>query len=111
MENETLQELHRDISRLVQLAHPNETSSFLAHVGVTSFIVALNDGDLEFEILKLEPQTLPDTVSHAIRLESLVESVRSRSHAAADKAGRRVQRQRSIIMGGPRIPKTGSGYG
>jgi len=28
MENETLQELHRDISRLVQLAHPNETSSF-----------------------------------------------------------------------------------
>jgi len=28
MENETLQELHTDISRLVQLAHPNETSSF-----------------------------------------------------------------------------------
>jgi len=41
MENETLQELHRDISRLVQLAHPDETSSFLAHIGVTSFIAAL----------------------------------------------------------------------
>jgi len=37
-ENETLQELHRDISRLVQLAHPRESSSFLAHVGVDSFI-------------------------------------------------------------------------
>ena len=97
MENETVQELHRDISRLVQLAHPNEGSSFLAHVGVNSFIAALDDSDLEFEILKLEPQTLPDAVSHAIRLESLAESVRARSQATADKAGGRVQRQRSIL--------------
>jgi len=96
--HETLQELHRDISRLVQLAHPNETSSFFfTHIGVTSFIAALNDSDLEFEILKLESQTLPDAVSHAIRLESLAESVRARSHAAVDKAGGRVQRQRSIL--------------
>jgi len=97
MENETLQELHRDIIRLVQLAHPNETSNFLAHIGVSSFIVALNDSGLEYEILKLEPQTLPDAASHAIRLESLVESVRVRSHAAADKAGGHVQRQCSIL--------------
>ena len=51
--NETLQDLHRDISHLVQLAHPGESSRFLAHVGIDSFIAALNDRDLEFEILKL----------------------------------------------------------
>ena len=56
MEGEPLQQLHSDISRLVQLAHPNEPSSFLAHVGVNAFIAALDDSDLEFEILKLEPQ-------------------------------------------------------
>jgi len=97
MENETLQELHRDISRLVQLAHSNETSSFLVHIGVTSFIAALNDSDLEFEVLKLEPKTLPDAASRAVHLESLAESVRARSHAAADKTGGLVQRQRSIL--------------
>ena len=64
---------------------------------VTSFIAAINDSNLEFEILKLEPQTLPNAASHAIRLESLAESVRAQSHAAADEAGGRVQRQRSIL--------------
>jgi len=76
-ENETLQELHRDISRLVQLAHPNEIGSFLVHVGKIAFLVALEDRELEYEILKLEPQTLHDAVSHAIRLKSLAESVRA----------------------------------
>jgi len=70
---------------------------FLAHVGVNAFIAALDDSDLEFEILKLEPQTLPDAVSHAIRLESLEESVRARPHTAADKASGCVSRQRSIL--------------
>ena len=97
MEGKPLQELHRDISRLVQLAHPTETGSFFAHIGVNAFIAALDDSDLEFEILKLEPQTLPDAVSHAIRLESLVESVRARPHSAADKAGGCIPRQRSIL--------------
>ena len=69
----------------------------MAHVGKTAFIAALEDSDLEFEILKLEPQTLHDAVSHAIRLESLAKSVRARSHAATDKAGGRVQRQCSIL--------------
>ena len=96
-ENETLQELHSDISQLVQLADPNEGSSFLAYVGVNSFIVALNDSNLEFEILKLEPQTLPDAVSHAVHLESLAEVVSARSRAAMDKVGGHVQRQCSIM--------------
>jgi len=89
--------LHRDISRLVQLAYPNETGSFLAHEGRNAFIAALEDSDLEYEVLKLESKTLHDAVDHAIRLESLAESVRARSHTAADKAGRRPQSQHSIL--------------
>ena len=96
-EGETLQELHSDISRLVQLAHPKEPNSLLATVGVNAFISALDDEDLEFEILKLEPQNLPDAVDHAIRLESLAESVRARPHSATDKANGRVSRQRHIL--------------
>ena len=98
MANETLQELNQDISRLVQLAHPAESSSFLVHVGVDSFITALNDRELEVEFLKLEPQTLPDAVSHAIRLESLAESVSARSHTNADQTSGRVQNHPRRIL-------------
>ena len=97
-ENVTLQDLHRDISRLVQLAHPRENSWFLVHVGVDSFIAALNNRDLEFDILKLEPQTLPDAVSHAIHLESLAESVSARSHTAADNTSGCVQNRQHTIF-------------
>jgi len=93
-ENETLQELHR---QLVQLAFPTETGSFLALEGRNAFLNALEDGDLEYEILKLEPKTLSDAVDHAIRLECLAESVRARSHAVTDKAGGRAHRQRNIL--------------
>jgi len=96
--DEPLQDLHRDISCLVQLAYPSEGSRFLVHVGVDSFIAALNDKDLEFEILKLEPKTLEDVLSHAIRLEAIAQSVSARSHTSADRAGGRVQnRPRNIF--------------
>ena len=49
---ETLQDLYRDISRLLQLAYPGANSSLLNHVGIDSFIAALNDRDLEYEVLK-----------------------------------------------------------
>ena len=38
---EPLQDLHQDISRLVQLAHPTESGSFLSHVGIRAFTRAL----------------------------------------------------------------------
>ena len=96
--DEPLQDLHRDISCLVKLAYPSEGSRFLVHVGVDSFIAALNDKDLEFEILKLEPKTLEDVLSHAIRLEAIAQSVSARSHTSADRAGGRVQnRPRNIL--------------
>jgi len=83
---EPLQDLHQDISRLVQLAHPTESGSFLSHVGIRAFTTALDNGDLEFEILKAEPKTLPDAVNEATCLESLAESVRTRARTAASEA-------------------------
>jgi len=59
--------------------------------------MVLDNGDLEFEILKVEPKTLPDAVNEAIRLESLAESVRARAHPAADQASSRIENTRHIL--------------
>jgi len=40
---------------------------------------------------------MSDAVDHAIRLESLAESVRSRSHGAMDKVGGHIPRQCNIL--------------
>jgi len=94
---EPLQDLHQDISRLVQLAHPTESGSFLSHVGIRAFTRALDNSDLEFEILKTEPKTLPDAVNETMRLESLAESVRARARTAASEASSRIGNARHIL--------------
>ena len=96
-ENESLQELHRDISRLVQLAFPDQPASYLALVGRHAFLNALDDGALEYEVLKLQPKTLSDAADFAIPLESLAESVRSKPRGAMDKVGGRMLRQCNIL--------------
>jgi len=74
-EGESLQDLYRDISRLIQLAHPGEGDKLVKYIGVESFINALDDRYLRLEILKLKPKDLEEAASHAIRLEALVDSV------------------------------------
>jgi len=51
-DNEQLQHLYRDISRLVSLAHPSDDAKLVDHVGKEAFICALNDGPLQLEVLK-----------------------------------------------------------
>jgi len=50
--NEPLQDLYRDISHVLQLAYPDEGGRFISRVGVDTFITALNDRQLEYEVLK-----------------------------------------------------------
>jgi len=88
-ENETLQDLYRDISRLIQLAHPGEGDKLVNHIGIESFINALNDHDLELEILKLKPADLEEAVSHAVRIEALTDSVNARSSSSSDQGSGR----------------------
>ena len=66
-----LQALYVDISRLTQLAHPGAGDSLANYVEVESFVNALNDRDLEYEIFKLKPTDLEEAVNHAVRLEAL----------------------------------------
>jgi len=88
---ETLQDLYRDISRLIQLAHPGEGDKLVKYVGIESFIAALNDRDLEYEVLKLKPADLEEAVSHAVRLWALTDSVDARTTVSGDQAGGRAQ--------------------
>jgi len=81
----------------VQFAFPDAPSNFLALEGRNAFLSVLDDGELELEVLKLQPTTLSDAVDHVIRLESLAESVRLRSLAATDRASGRAPRQRNIL--------------
>jgi len=96
-ENEPLQELHRDISRLVQLAFPDQPASYLALVGRHVFLNALDDGALEYEVQKLHLTTLAEAADYAIHLESLAESVRSKPRGTLDKVSGRLPRQRNIL--------------
>jgi len=92
-DGETLQDLYRDISRLIQLAHPGVGDKLVkyVYVGVESFVAALNYRDLECEVLKLEPADLEEAVSHAVRLEALMHSVNAGTAVSIERAGRRTQ--------------------
>ena len=86
-EGKTLQDLYRDISRLIQLAHPGEGDKLVKYVGVESFIAALNDRHLEYEVVKLKPADLKEAVSHAVRLEVLMYSVTAQTTGSGERAG------------------------
>jgi len=86
---ETLQDLYRDISRLIQLAHPSEGDKLVKYIGVESFVRALDDRYLRLEILKLRPADLEEAASHAIRLEALMDSVDGKTTDSSDQGGRR----------------------
>ena len=86
---ESLQDLYRDISRLIQLAHPGERDKLVKYIGVESFIRTLDDRYLRLEILKLKPANLEEAARHAIRLEALVDSVDDKTTDSSDQGGGR----------------------
>ena len=97
-ENEPLQDLCRDISRLIQLAYPGEGGRFVSLVGVDTFVTALNDRELAYEVLKLEPKTLEEPANHAMRLDALACSVDARTYVSASRVGGQGQiRPRNIF--------------
>jgi len=77
-EGESIQDLHRDISRLLLLAYPGENPTSVEHSAVDAFITALNDGPMEFDVMKLRPQTLREAADCATRLEVYADTVRNR---------------------------------
>jgi len=107
--NESLQTLYQEISHLLQLAYPGEGGRFISHVGVDTFITALNDRELEYEVLKLGPASLEEAANHAMRLDALAKSVDTRVPAATSRAGGQGQsRQRNVYAVTDDKPETGS---
>jgi len=106
--NEPLQDLYQDISHLLQLTYPGEGGPFISRVGVDTFITALNDRELEYEVLKLEPKTLEEAANHAMRLDALTKSVDARIPVATNRAGGQGQsRQRNVYAVTDNKPEMG----
>ena len=69
-EGESIQDLYRDIRRLLLLAYPGENPASVERTAVDAFITALNDQLMEFEVMKMGPKTLREAADCATRLEA-----------------------------------------
>jgi len=76
---------------------------------VDTFITALNDKELEYEVLKLAPVTLEEAANHAMRFDALAKSLDTRVPAAQGRAGGQGQgRQRNVYAVADDKPETRS---
>jgi len=96
---ESLQDLYRDISRLLQLAYPGEDSALVNHVGIETFIATLNNPDFEYEVLKRDPTSFQAAANYAIKLETYSHSLSACTIVSAEWGSGRIQsRSRSVFM-------------
>jgi len=76
---------------------------------VDTIITALNDRELEYEVLKLEHKTLDEAANHAMQLDALARSVDARTHVATSRAGGQGQScQRNVYAVTDNKSETGS---
>ena len=95
---ESLQDLYRDISRLLQLAYPGEDKNFTQRTGIDSFIASLNDPDLEYEVLKQAPPSLQEAANYAVKLEAYSKSLSARTTVSVERGSRQAQsRSRNVF--------------
>jgi len=95
---ESLQDLYRDISRLLQLAYPGEDSNYTKCYGIDSFIVSLNDPALEFEVMKQAPPNLQEAANCAMKLEAYTETLSDRTTVSVERGSGQVpSRSRNVF--------------
>jgi len=95
---ESLQDLYRDISRLLQLAYPGEDNKFTQHSGIDSFIALLNDPDVEYEVLKQAPPNLQEAANYAMKLEAYSKSLSTRTTVSVKRgSGQAQSRSRNVF--------------
>jgi len=83
----------------LQSAYPGVNSSLVNHVGIESFIAALNDRDLEYEVLKRDPISLQAAANYAIKLQAYSHSLGARTTVSAERGSGRIQSQsRNVFM-------------
>ena len=89
--SESLQDLYRDTTRLIQLAYPGVDNVLVTHVGIESFIAAFNDPKLEYEVRKREPPSLEAGASYAVKLEAYAHSLSTHAAVSAEPGGGHAQ--------------------
>jgi hypothetical protein len=67
--NESIRELAQDIQRLMTLAYPGERSKLSEHLARDSFLIALDDPEMELKVREREPEDLESAVKLAQRFE------------------------------------------
>ena len=72
---ESLQTLYQDITRLVQLTYTNVDTLLATHVGKEAFIAALDNANLQLEVMKREPPTVEIALGHTTKLEAYEQSL------------------------------------
>ena len=90
-DGEQIQDLYRDVSRLLQLAYPGEDAKSTERTGIDAFIAALNDGPMEFKVMKCQPKTLEEAADYATKLEVYAETVSNRPAIPAERKNSKVQ--------------------
>ena len=68
--NESLSALHKDIRRLMALAHPTLTEDARETIACDYFIDAINDPDFALKVSERAPSTLDDAFRIALQLEA-----------------------------------------
>jgi len=103
-DGESIRELAHAIRCLMARAYPGESDSRLGqHIARDSFLTALNDPELQFEVRMCDPHTLEETVKLASRIEisrSAVEQPAPTCH----RVNRRVEEQPPVSQQPTREP-------
>ena len=69
-QNETLTDLHQDISRLMALAHPHLSSSSREVIACDYFIDSLNDSNFALKVRERNPSSLDEALRISLQLEA-----------------------------------------
>ena len=67
---ESLQDLYLDIRRMAALAYPKGNGPLVQYIARDTFVDALDDLQLQVNVMEKEPATVEDALSIAIRLEA-----------------------------------------
>ena len=82
--NESLSDLHQEISRLMALAHPQLLSSSRETIACDYYIDSLNDPDFALKVREQNPSSLDDALRIALQLEAWI---RDTNHQKGDETG------------------------
>ena len=89
-ENETLPELAQDVNRLVRLAYPSASVEIREKLAKDYFIDALNDHELEWNVLRGKPESVDNALKLALEYESFLIG-RCDKHAISQNVNRQSQ--------------------